>query len=142
MSDRASLAERFGQAKIVLDLVADNQLAVLKISDRQIVSRTLAQSIRNCAFESRVSPLQIGNGCLRHGSLPYSRIYVEKNAKKAKTPLMWIKGMGVKPRERRERFGLVKEVAFPKRRSACLPYSARMRKKSCAKSRRAQAVAP
>jgi hypothetical protein len=31
---------------------------------------------------------------LGHGSLPYSRVYAEKNAKKAKTPLMWIKGMG------------------------------------------------
>jgi hypothetical protein len=86
----------------MLDLVGDNQLAVLKIRDRQIVSRTLTPSIRNCAFESRVSPLQIGNGCLRHGPLPYSRIYVEKNAKKAETPLMWIKGMAVKPRKARK----------------------------------------
>ena len=110
MSDRAWLAETFGQAKIVLDLVADNQFAVLKISDRQIVSRTPTQSIRNCAFESRVSPLQIGNGCLRHGSLPYSRIYVEKNAKEAKPPLMWIKGVGVKPREGEKGSGWSKKL--------------------------------
>jgi hypothetical protein len=78
----AKFAETVDQATIVLDLVGDNSLAILKISYREIVSRTLTQSIGNFAFESRVSPLQIGDGCLRHGSLQHSRIHAEKNVKK------------------------------------------------------------
>jgi hypothetical protein len=43
-------------------LVGGDQLAVLQIIDRPIVSRTTVQSIRNFLFESSVSSLQIDHG--------------------------------------------------------------------------------
>jgi hypothetical protein len=40
------------QATIMLDLVGDNQLAVLKVSDCQIVGRLVTQRVRYLFFES------------------------------------------------------------------------------------------
>jgi hypothetical protein len=101
----AKFAETVDQATIVLDLVGDNSLAILKISYRQIVSRTLTQGIGNFAFESRVSPLQIGNGCLRHGSLQHSRIHAEKNVKKQRLFDM-DQGAGETPKRKRTPSGV------------------------------------
>jgi hypothetical protein len=47
---------------------------------------------------------------------------VQKNAKKAKTPLMWIKGMGVKPREGEKGSGWSKKLRFRSGAApACFP---------------------
>jgi hypothetical protein len=70
VSAAGELAETLDKATIMLDLVGDNQLAALKVSNRQIVSRALVQSVRYLFFESQVSPFQVGNGRLRHDYSP------------------------------------------------------------------------
>jgi hypothetical protein len=73
----AKFAETVDQATIVLDLVGDNSLAILKISYREIVSRTLTQSIGNFAFEPCMPPNR--RWLLAPWFSPTRRIHAEKN---------------------------------------------------------------
>jgi hypothetical protein len=82
-------ADKFHQTTIVFDLFGNNQLAVYKVSNCQMIGRAMLESVFYLFVESRVSLFQVRNGCLRHDTLQDRCIFVGE-LETARTMLMWI----------------------------------------------------